>query len=446
MKTPVCDFVKDYADKESLRLHMPGHKGRAFLGCERYDITEIEGADVLYSAEGIIAQSRQNASELFGSGKTLYSTEGSSLCIRAMVYLVKVAAQQRGEKAKILAFRNAHKTFITASALLDVQVQWIYGEEGEGIVCCNASGETVEKELSLLKEQPTAIYVTSPDYLGNIADIRGISDLCKERGILLIVDNAHGAYLNFLPESRHPLSLGAHMCCDSAHKTLPVLTGGAYLHISQNAPKLLAERAEYALSLFATTSPSFLIIQSLDRANAYLSDGYEERLSDFCLKLSEMKARLISHGYTFVGDEPLKLTIKAKEYGYKGTEIGEYLLKKDIVCDFYDPDYTVMMLTPENTDGELVRLEKALKELKKRNAIKTSAPSVTKPEKALPLNEALYMPVKKVRVRDSIGEILGSVSVSCPPAIPVMIMGERIGEKEVELLRYYGIEECEVID
>lgn len=84
-----------------------------------------------------------------------------------------------------------------------------------------------------MKRKPAAVYITSPDYLGNLADIGGMSDVCRKYGVLLIVDNAHGAYLHFLPKPEHPLDLGAEMCCDSAHKTLPVLTGGAYLHISQ---------------------------------------------------------------------------------------------------------------------------------------------------------------------------------------------------------------------
>lgn len=445
MKTPICDFVKAYDESEKVRLHMPGHKGKdLFLG-EKFDITEIDGADVLYSPTGIIKESQKNACSLFGSGKTLYSTEGSSLAIRAMVYLTKLVAGQSGKKAKILALRNAHKTFITAAALLDVDVQWLYGEESEGITCCNISKESVEKELSLLTEKATALYVTSPDYLGNIADIKALSSLCREKGILLLVDNAHGAYLKFLPENIHPLSLGAHMCCDSAHKTLPVLTGGAYLHISKNAPEILSKKAENALSLFASTSPSYLILQSLDKVNEYLSSSYGERLSVFAKKAAALKMRLEKHGYTFIGDEPLKLTLKAKEYGYTGIQIGEYLKKNGIVCEFSDPDYTVMMLTPENEDRELALLEEVLINLTKKDKLRENPPAPARPEKVLSPSQAIFSATKTVKTQDSLGCILGSVSVSCPPAVPVVISGERIGKDEIALFEYYGIEECEVI-
>ena len=116
MKTPICDFVEKYAREGKTRLHMPGHKGVPFLGIEYRDITEVDGADVLYSADGIISESEKYAAAIFGSGKTKYSTEGSSLCIRAMVYLIKLYAMINGKKPEILAFRNAHKTFIPATS------------------------------------------------------------------------------------------------------------------------------------------------------------------------------------------------------------------------------------------------------------------------------------------------------------------------------------------
>ena len=123
MKTPICDFVANYINSQAVRFHMPGHKGVPLLGFEQYDITEFDGADVLYHADGIIAQSQQNATQLFGSAKTLYSTEGASLAIRSLVFLFKQYAHSKGETPLILAGRNAHKTFVPAAALMGVEVQ-----------------------------------------------------------------------------------------------------------------------------------------------------------------------------------------------------------------------------------------------------------------------------------------------------------------------------------
>ena len=124
MKTPIFDFVQKYGNSDFSRFHMPGHKGRDFTGSERFDITEIDGADVLYASDGIIKESEENASSLFCTAKTFYSTEGSSHAIRAM--LGAVATHKKGTRALILAARNVHKAFIYACAALDIDVEWIY--------------------------------------------------------------------------------------------------------------------------------------------------------------------------------------------------------------------------------------------------------------------------------------------------------------------------------
>jgi len=215
MNTPICDFVKAYGEGNPLRLHMPGHKGVSRLGCEGMDITEIGGADVLYHSAGIIRESEENAAALFGTARTVYSTEGSSLCIRGMLYL----AMQCTGRRRFLAGRNAHSTFVTAAALLDAEVDWLWG--GDALTACAVTADSVADALDGMEEPPAAVYITSPDYLGNILPVSAIADVCHARGVLLLVDNAHGAYLRFLPRSRHPITLGADLCCDSAHKTLP---------------------------------------------------------------------------------------------------------------------------------------------------------------------------------------------------------------------------------
>ena len=128
---------------------MPGHKGSGFLGVEKYDITEIDGADVLYKSEGIIRESEDVASELFGSARTVYSCEGSSLSIRAMLYLALLYGKEQGRKPLILAARNAHKVFLAASALLDFEIKWMYPQRMDSIVSCVIEPETLDKTLFL---------------------------------------------------------------------------------------------------------------------------------------------------------------------------------------------------------------------------------------------------------------------------------------------------------
>ncbi len=422
---------------------MPGHKGENLLGFEHLDITEIKGADSLFEANSIIRESEENASSLFFCD-TFFSAEGSSLCIRAMLYLSLLYAKKVGKAPLVLVGRNAHKTFLSTLALLDLDVQWLYNENSS-YLSCDIDAEILEKELSSMKTKPVAVYLTSPDYLGNVLDIKEISNVCKKHDVLLLIDNAHGAYLKFLEESRHPVDLGADMCCDSAHKTLPVLTGGAYLHISQNADSIFKDKAKSALSLFASTSPSYLILQSLDKANEYIENGYKEKLRAFIKKVSALKETLKSNGYTLSGNEPLKITISAKPYGYKGFELAEILREKNIECEFSDPDFLVLMLSPSMSECDLREIESALLGIEKRDEITDAPPILVKPEKVVSVRDAVLSISKTVDVKESVGKILGVTSVSCPPAVPIVVSGERISESALCVFSYYGIEECEIV-
>ena len=178
---------------------MPGHKGVGELGVEAFDITEIRGADVLYSADGIINESENNLTALYGTGHSFYSTEGSTLAIKAMLALVSLRVS--GDRPLILAARNVHTAFIKAAALLDLDVEFIYPER-EGHLCeCRITPDDVREAVLSARKKPRAVYITSPDYLGNTLDVGGIAEVCRENGVPLLVDNAHGAYLKFLETS-----------------------------------------------------------------------------------------------------------------------------------------------------------------------------------------------------------------------------------------------------
>ena len=433
ISTPICEFARRYAGDEMVRLHMPGHKGKPVLGCEPLDITEIPGADDLYHPRGIIAESEQNASKLFGC-PTFYSTEGSSLCIRAMLFLALAGKQNR----RVLAGRNAHKTFLHTAVLLDFEIGWLWPEGERRLESCPISAGQVERAILAEPELPAAVYLTSPDYLGNLLDIASVSAVCRRYGVPLLVDNAHGAYLKCL--SLHPMNLGADMCCDSAHKTLPVLTGGAYLHVT----KEFAGGVKDAMALFGSTSPSYLILQSLDMANRCL-ETFPGELAAFLPQVAALKGALLAHGYTLAGEEPLKITVKAADFGYTGDALARLLAEKGIVCEFSDPDYLVLMLTPENSPGDLCRVREALCAIPRKPALTRETLPPLRPVCRMSPRQAAFASRQTVPVGESPGRVLAAAAVSCPPAIPIVMCGEEIDGAALEWFRYYGIEEVPVV-
>ncbi len=444
MNTPIADFVRAYAASGGTRLHMPGHKGASILGCEALDITEIAGADSLYEASGIIAESEANAAALFGSAGTFYSTEGSSQCIRAMLALAAWSVPA-GRRPTVLAARNVHKAFLYAAALLDLDVVWLWPEEPAPSLCaCPLSPEGLEAALAELPVPPAAVYVTSPDYLGGQCDIAALAAAAHRHGVPLLADNAHGAYLRFLAPSRHPLDAGADLCCDSAHKTLPVLTGGAYLHIGRAAPEFFRENARRALALFGSTSPSYLILQSLDLCSRRLAEDYPRRLAETAARMEDVRRCLRQRGWTVWDTDPLKLTIDCAASGWEGPALARKLEEGGIACEYRDRDDLVLMGTPENRPEDWRRLLDCLGGNAGRPRPRLPLPPV-RGEAVCSIREAMFRPQERVPAGEALGRVCGAPAVGCPPAIPIAAAGERIGPEAVELFIRYGAEYVDVL-
>lgn len=440
MKTPIVNFLKSYQEKSPVRMHMPGHKGAGILGFEGMDLTEIYGADELFAAEGIIKESEQNASSLFGC-PTYYSTQGSTLCIQTMCTILCQDAKSKGKKPKILAGRNAHRSFIHAAALLDFEIEWLYGNSD--YLSCKIHAEDLEK--AIIESYPTAVYLTNPDYLGNLLDIQSLASVCKKHNVLLAIDNAHGAYLRFLEPSLHPIDLGADLCCDSAHKTLPVLTGGAYLHLSDSLNQVWKNDVKHFMEYFSSTSPSYLIMASLDATNEVLDTTFRNSLSECIQRVDGLKNTLVQYGYTILSGEPMKITISTKEFGYTGNEIANLLMECDIYPEFYDSDYIVLMPSPYNTKDDLKRLETCLCGIERKPILVNKPPKLEQSKKAMNVRQALFSSSITLDVSKSLGQVCSSVTVSCPPAILPVIPGEVISESSIEVMKYYGIETVRVV-
>lgn len=442
VNTPIMDFIGNYSEKGNSRFHMPGHKGKAHLGFEEYDITEINGADNLYHADGIIAKSEAIASKLFGSDRSFYSTEGSSQCIKAMLKIVM--DEYKGDKKPyIIAARNVHKAFIYGVALLDMDVRFIY-EEGSSFCSDVIDSKVLEDILSKAEYLPAAVYITSPDYLGKISDVKALAKTCHKFNVPLIVDNAHGAYLHFLEDKIHPMDLGADMCCDSAHKTLPVLTGGAYLHLADSYKEVDDEAVKEAMSLFGSTSPSYLTLISLDKCNEYLAKDYQSELTDTLKRIGAIKNKYKE--LLLDNTEDLKITVKLD--GRDKDKLENVLKECKIEPEYMDDDYIVFMITPDNTYTDFERLDEALGLIGKLddNLLNDSlAISKKDIQMAMTIREAIMSAHEIIDIKEAKGRICASPTVSCPPAIPIAISGQIITDKEIDLFQKYNIEKIEVV-
>lgn len=441
MDTPICDFLEKYAAADMLRCHMPGHKGRAgavpLSALYPLDITEIKGADSLFESEGMIAESERNTAALYGSKASVYSAGGSTLCIQAMLALMKQ------ENRRIIAVRNVHRAFLNAAALLGLDVEWLYPDYSGGILSGEIDPGKAERLLAA-SSAPACLYVTSPDYTGKMADIRVLSELCRRYGARLLVDNAHGAHLAFFEENLHPIALGADLCCDSAHKMLPALTGAAVLHTSREE---YASGLKQAMSLFGSTSPSYLIMASLDLCNRYISEEIRRDIAENLPRLAEIRRRF-SDRLIFVEGDPFHITIMAEESGYSGNELAELLRTDGVECEYADEQLLILLMSPLCRMEDFTRLSAKLKgalEKASRRTERSSLPALVPAKRVMSIREAAFAPAEELPVDSAVGRICASVKVPCPPAIPIAVSGELITKEHSELFKAYGISRVLVV-
>ena len=259
------------------------------------------------------------------------------------------------------------------------------------------------------------------------------------------MDNAHGAYTAFLENSMHPIALGASMCCDSAHKTLPVLTGGAYLHVSKDFD-VRPEVIRNSLSLFGSTSPSYLILRSLDLCNEYLADRYKDELAECVRRVDALRRSLTCEGWRPVGSEPLKITIDCAASGVSGNSVADRLREQNIEPEFSDEDYVVMMFTPQVPVDGYGKVSAAFGVAPNDAAEKMPADSLSIPKRAMSIRDAVLERQIIVPAAKAVGRVCGTPVVSCPPAVPIVISGEIITDEAVTLFERCGIENISVVE
>lgn len=426
MNTPIADFLEDYEKKGMLRLHMPGHNGEA-----PHDITEIAGADSLYetdSSRGIIAHSEAIAAKLFGAERTCYSAGGSTLAIQAALAILKA----QGCKT-IAAGRCSHRSLVSSAALLGLEVKWLYPKEYP-----SADVDCSKEALS----GADALFLTNIDYYGGTCRT-------SDPGIPVVVDNAHGSYLKFVSkagsgrEYLHPMEFGFPVIsAESAHKTLPALTGAAYLHFSKGAD---FSRAKEMTALFGSTSPSYLVMESLDKVNGrLLSDP--DSVNRACASVVGLKQRLTAVGFTLKRSDPLRVTINARAWGWSGTEFAAFLRAHGAECEMADENYVVLLFSAITSPDDCQRAEVSLELIPRRTAKPLVEYPVIRPKQETSIREAVFAKQHSVSVDEANGKVCGGIQVSCPPGIPIVMPGERIDSEAVEALKLYGVKSVEILD
>lgn len=436
--TPLHDALESYVKKDAARFHMPGHKGQGndeFSAILPYDITEVEGADSLFHANGPLLELEESFAQVYGAKRSLLSAGGATLCIQTMLALVC------GTGKKLIAGRNLHRSAVNTMALLDLKPVWIYPDQSAGDWF--QGRYTPDSVRAALLENPdaAAVYLTSPDYFGVMSDLSGIAEICRAFSVPLLVDNAHGAHLKFLPErfgALHPMDCGASMCADSLHKTMPAMTGGALLHIADSR---YCEDAKRLMSMFGSTSPSYPIMLSCEAALQYAAVGAKAGFSRTARRVEELASVARANGFALpVGVcDPAKLSLGFAAAGWEAHAFGQFLRGHGIEPEYISGTACVLMANDWNRPEDYKKLEQALTVFEPREAAKPQEVDLPHPEQAVSVRRAAFSTQFTVDVENSVGKIAAGEVSPCPPGIPIVMSGERIDEQTAQMLKQFGI-------
>ncbi|HIS27086.1 MAG TPA: aminotransferase class V-fold PLP-dependent enzyme [Candidatus Pullilachnospira intestinigallinarum] len=457
-RTPLLDAVAEYAAGEPAYFKIPAHRFERGIsprwrkwtgdGIFRFDLTEAEGLDDLHGAQGVIRQAQELAADLYGARKTYFLVNGTTCGNEAMI----LAACREGEK--ILVPRNAHKSVLMGLILSGAHPVYLMPprQEESGLF----GGITPRQVEEGFRQHPDcrSVFLVSPTYYGILSDIRGIARVCHEHDALLLVDEAHGAHLYFgggLP--RGAISEGADLCVQSTHKVAGSLTQSSMLHVGSD--RVDPGRLESCLHMVQSTSPSYLLMVSLDAARYELArngTGMMERACRMAQKARRAICRIPGMhcwGEEILGDavpalDPTRLVITARQLGISGYQLADLLYEEyQVGMELADDSRVVAVVTWANTGEEMNRLTAALEDISRRyrdsvrGALSDAQPHPTLPPYVLSPRKAFFAPKKSIPWREAVGKIAGESLIPYPPGIPLVYPGERISPEIWEYMERY---------
>lgn len=436
---PLYMALKKYLDKDMSSFHTPGHKGCAdILNFNlSFDLTELPETDSLFECDGAIRASEIKAAELFGAKYTAVSAGGCTLAIQGML----AAFSKSGDK--VIFSRNIHRSAINTAILLGLTPLWVMHRNDCG---AGLPGRIYPQDVrTVLEKNPDAavVYITSPDYYGCISDIAGISKVCHEFGVPLLVDNAHGTHL--VSFGKHPIQLGASASACSAHKTLPVLTGGAWMNCSdENA----AKRIKRAMALFGSTSPLYLTMASLDIARAWMQAEGMVEFRRLAREVDRLKELAVSVGFDLPPGEcdPTRLTLLTSKTGFNGNDAAEYFRQRGAECEHSDNAAVIFIITPFNSEHDIDRLKNAIAEFPCRRPVELHTNGqICLPKRAMLPQEVLRHEQELISTATAENRIAAEAACPCPPGVPLIMPGEIIDAKCVKILLSTGINQIVVL-
>lgn len=446
------ELLSEYDRKGVVPMHMPGHKrNTAMLGCDLpydIDITEIDGFDNLHDAHGVLKMTADIAARLYGS-KRAFPLVGGSTC--GILAGVRSAVRYGGT---VIMARNCHKAVYNAVELCGLNSVYLVPviDESSGI-CGSITPEQVETAIT---ENPGAqlVIITSPTYEGVVSDVEAICAIAHRQGIPVLVDAAHGAHFGFSDTiPKNPVACGADITVLSLHKTLPALTQCALLHLTGDM--IDESKLAHELAVFQTSSPSYVLLSSIDRCVRLLTnekealfEAYTKNLSAFDKGISRIEKlkilclgadSLAKHGRLF-GFDPGKIVISTRQTNLSGYTLAQilrtkyrielematadYALAMTSVCDGWDAfSLLIGALLDVNRDAQTALLGEA----------KADLPAL--PHKKMTATETAGLKGSFVPLDKAAGKIALEYVWAYPPGVPYLVPGELLDDEMIGYLR-----------
>lgn len=450
MKTPIINKLKDYKDRGALSFHTPGHKNRIneeFASLMAHiDATELRDTDSIFNPKGIIKDSQEEIARAYGAAYSFLNVSGSTTGnYIALAGLTK-------PKDKVLIQRNSHKSVHNALILNDLDPVYLRTNFDRDFGFATSIKEGALEEAFMENPDIKLVLITSPNYYGLVQDIEAIADLVHSHGAKLIVDEAHGAHLAFLRSGpKSALHLGADLVINSTHKNLPSLTQTSLIHL---ANKAYLDDIRQAYNIYITTSPSFILMASIEDGVAYMEKEGGQALDLLGGQVQKLKEDLDQVGginvYRPQVDlaDPMRLVVNID--GLSGTKLSRTLAEDyNIDVEMNDHKNIVALFSPMTSSEDLESLKDALVSI--ANGPRPNLPSWSYtyddlPQVAYLPREAFYKDKEVISYKESLGRVVADAIIPYPPGVPLLVPGEIMDEDKLDLISHLIDEEIHIIN